>query len=73
MPRYKLVPKGDHEPAYFEGIDPSAALNVARFRQYAEADVFEGDTYLFTLRHGGAMASVWTIEKRLETESHLDS
>lgn len=73
MPRYKLVPKGGHDPAFFESIDASTALNVARFRQYTEADVFEGDTYLFTLRHGGAMASVWTIEKRLEADPHLDS
>jgi len=72
MPRYIL--RSDASPSgavEFEGLDASAALQVASAHHLAEADLWEGDAYCVTLRReSGAHGGFWVIfRKHVEGET----
>lgn len=69
MPKYKLVSTNSAETIEFPGLDAASALHVANDRRLAEADVFEGERYIFTLRRNGPIGACWTILNRQISDS----
>lgn len=64
MPQYTMISTNPAETIEFPGADAASALYVANYRRFAEADVYEGDRYIFTLRRSGAIGACWTVLTR---------
>lgn len=65
MRHYRLISALDPQHCIeFPGLDAGAALNVACARGLDDADLFEGDRYILSIRRRGAVSSCWTIFSR---------
>lgn len=67
MTHYRLIPSADPDAFIdYEGFDPSSSLNIASVRHIEEADLYQDEKYLFSLRMNGAQGGCWIIHRRPE-------
>ena len=73
MPCFSIQPiDQSHPPLELHALDAGAVLHILSRRQWSEADVYQGDEYLFSLRV--AQGGFWTIFQRdAEAENQVDA
>lgn len=65
MPQFKLVTTDDPNAIFeFSGSDASAVLMMYNDVDLSEADLFQEDSYLCTVRRSPAHPNIWMIYQR---------
>ena len=64
MPRYTIVPEQNSHAAFFlDGTDGGALLNALSNKLVREADIWEAEAYLYSVRRS-PKAGFWEIFQR---------
>ena len=67
MPRFKLVStECASQSVGFEGLDASCAIEVAAQSPMEEADLWQDDKYLYTMRKQGNAGDFWVIYRKID-------